>query len=119
MPTHYISVAIAATMTSRCRAQKENILDSANRNTGMIPICETFERSALDAILSDSNCAKVRIYTAMDANLKLRFVIAGVNSSNEDIFLSDTSQSEVGVPSVIEAGVRCPTDCPPDSSLNS
>ena|SRR5436305_643934 len=119
MPAHYMSVTNAAAMTSRCRAQKENILDSGIRNTGIIPICETSDRSALDAILADTNCTKVRIYTAMNSDLKIRFVITGVNSSDADIFLSDTSTSEVGVPSVIEMGLRCPADCPPDSSLNS
>jgi len=119
MPTHYITAANAATMTARCRAEKENILDSGNRNTGIVPICETFDRSAFDAILGDTNCTKVRIYTAMDTDLKIRFVIVGVNSSDEDIFLSDTSSSEDGVPSAIEMGLRCPSSCPPSSSLNS
>jgi hypothetical protein len=118
MPAHYLSVTDAAAMTSRLRTNKETVLDSANRNTGIIPICETFARSAFDAILADTNCTKVRIYTAMDSNLKLRFVIVGVNSSDEDIFLSDTS-NDTPVDCAIELGIRCPDTCPPDSSLNS
>jgi hypothetical protein len=118
MPEHYISVAAAATMTARCRSEKEDILTTGNRNSGVIPICETFSRSALDAILSDTNCTKVRIYTAMDTDLKLRFVIVGVNEDDEDIFLSDTANESV-IPSVIENGIRCPDDCPVSSSLNS
>lgn len=119
MPAHFISVASAATMTARCRSEKEDILTTANRNNGIIPICETFSRSAIDAILSDTSCTKVRIYTAMNTDLKIRFVIVGVNEDDEDIFLSDTSTSEEPIPSVIENGIRCPDDCPVSSSLNS
>jgi len=119
MPAHYITETSAATMTARCRAEKENILDSANRNMGIVPICETFDRSAFDAILDLNDCVKVRIYTAMDTDLKIRFVIVGVNSDDEDLFLPDTSQSDEPVMSVIEAGQRCPNTCPPESSLNS
>ncbi len=118
MPTHYVPATDAATMTSRLRSNQESILDSGSRNSGIIPICETFVRSAFDAILADTNCTKVRIYTAMDSNLKIRFVIVGVNSSDEDIFLIDNS-SETPIDCVIENGARCPDICPPESSLNS
>ncbi|HMC99952.1 MAG TPA: hypothetical protein VKH37_07360, partial [Ferruginibacter sp.] len=100
-------------------SQKENILDSGSRNAGIIPICETFGRGAIDDLLALSGCTKIRIYTAMDSNNKIYFVITAVNSSDEDIYLSDTSQTETGVPSVVEAGIRCPEFCPPSSALNS
>lgn len=118
MPTHYMPVTTAAAMTSRLRSEKENILDTSSKNRGIIPICETFERSAFDALLALTDCTKIRIYTAMDNSNKIYFVICGVNRDDEDIYLTDTSSS-TEVPSVIEAGYRCPVDCPPSSDLNS
>jgi hypothetical protein len=118
MPTHFISVSDASTMINRCKAQKENILDAHQKGLGIVPLCETFERSAFEAILSDTNCTGVRIYAAMDSNLKIRFVITGINASKVDIFLSDTS-GHTPIPSVIENGTRCPDTCPPDSQINS
>jgi len=118
MPANIIPLTEAAIMTATLRAEQNNILVPARRDEGLIPICETFERSAFDAILAQRDCDKVRIYTAMDDDLKIRFVITGVNKEGEDIFLIDSSDP-VGVESVIEAGLRCPDICPPASPLNS
>ena len=119
MQTNIISVTDAAIMTARCSAQKENILAPARQNEGIVPTCETFTKAAFESLLSISGCTAVRIYSAMDADLKIRFVICGVNSNNEDIIIADTSSSEEPIPSVVENGSRCPDYCPPDSPLNS
>jgi hypothetical protein len=117
-PTHFIPLADAATMTSCLRSNKETVLITANRNLGMIPICETFDRSAFEAILAHTECEKVRIYTAMDTNNMIYFVINPVNGDDEDIYLTDP-KDEVPINYVIEAGIRCPDSCPPSSDLNS
>lgn len=119
MTTNLISVADAATMTARCRAQENNVLAPSKQDQGIIPTCETFNKSAFDTLLGLSGCTGVRIYSSMDSDLKIRFVICGVNSSNEDVYIPNISSDGEPVPGVIEAGLRCPDDCPPSSSLNS
>jgi len=118
MTTQTIPVAEAAAMTALLRAEQNNILVPTRRDEGIIPICETFDRSAFEAILAIPDCVKVRIYTAMDQDLKIIFVITGVNSKDQDIFINDTS-TPVETEFVVETGVRCPVDCPPPSPLNS
>jgi hypothetical protein len=118
MTDHFITIPTAKAMISRCTAQKENILDSSKQDMGIVPMCETFSRDAFDTILSDPNCEGIRIYAAMNSDLTISFIIVGVNSSKEDIFVTDTSQ-DPAVEGVMEMGVRCPDHCPPSSSINS
>lgn len=120
MTPNLIPVENAEVMTALCRAQKENILATSKQGQGIIPTCETFSRDAFDLLLDISECTGVRIYSAMDNDLKIRFVICGVNSANEDVFIPVTpSLGGEPVPSVIENGIRCPNECPPDSPLNN
>jgi len=52
MTTQTIPVAEAAAMTALLRAEQNNILVPTRRDEGIIPICETFDRSAFEAILA-------------------------------------------------------------------
>ncbi len=120
MPSNLIPVGDAAEMTSNFRSQKESMLTTGLRDAGTLPVCETFDRSAFDTILSDTNCTGVRIYLGMDSDSKVKLIVVGVNSSNEDIMIAYTNPgSELATDYVVEDGTRCPDDCPPSSSLNS
>ena len=112
MPTNFISLQTATTMTTNYRSGKENILKTSFQNQGILPICETFGRAAFDTILSDSNCQKVRVYLCLGTGNKVRVLVVGVNSNDEDILPSGTEDK------IIEDGVRCPDVCPPPSALN-
>ena len=115
-----MTVTTAAALTANFRSNKESMLDSGLRNAGTLPICETFDRAALDLILSDTNCTHVRIYLGYDENSKVRLVITGANSSGQDLFISATNPANnFDADCVVEDGARCPTNCPPTSALNS
>jgi hypothetical protein len=120
MSYHLITVSDAADMTSRFRSNKESILVDAYQNTGVLPICETFDRAAFDLLLADTNCTGVRIYLGMDSNSKVVLIFAGVNSSSEDLVISSLNPANsLAANCVFELGIRCPTVCPPSSALNS
>lgn len=120
MPNHLIPAADAAEMTSNFRSQKESILVDQLQNVGTLPVCETFDRAAFDIILGDTNCTGIRIYLGMDENSKVRLIVTGVNSSDEDIMVPSSHPSNsLAADCVVEAGLRCPHECPPPSALNS
>lgn len=118
---HFISLQQAVEMTTRFRNEKENILTQSMKGQKILPICETFDRSAIDALLIEKNCTRIRVYFCMDNTLKVKLVIVGVDSNDQDILppaakaTTVTTSDEV----VVEDGQRCPDFCPPPSSLNS
>ncbi len=115
--SHFISLQQAIEMTSRYRAEKENILAPPFRDKGILPICETFDRTAFDALLSEPDCVGIRAYFCMDVELKVKLVIVGVNSKNEDILPASVAVTD-DEEEIVEEGQRCPPYCPPPSPLN-
>ena len=114
--SHFISLQQAIEMTSRYRAEKEKILVPPLQEKGILPICETFDRSAFDALLAETGCMGIRVYFCMDAALKVKLVIVGVNSKNEDILPAANALTDGE--EIVEDGQRCPDYCPPPSPLN-
>ncbi|HEY0058264.1 MAG TPA: hypothetical protein VGB56_03955 [Flavisolibacter sp.] len=113
--SHFISLEEARRMTAALRKGGELILNPAHKGLNIIPTCETFDREAFDALLSQPDCVSIRIYHGMDEKLKVHTIAVGVNSKNEDIL----PPAEAGVKAIIvENGVRCPDNCPPPSSIN-
>lgn len=120
MPNHLIPISDAAALISNFGSQKESMLVDNLQDSDTLPVCETFDRAAFDIILGDTNCTGIRIYLGMDENSKVRLIVVGVNSSDEDIMIPDTHPSNPSdVDCVVENGTRCPTTCPPSSALNS
>jgi hypothetical protein len=109
--SHQISLEQAIEMTTSFRENKELILDAQYQGLGLLPLSETFDRTAIDILLAQSDCEKVRLYYGMDTSQKLHAIIVGVDSNDEDI-LPETDHL------IIETGVRCPPQCPPVSPLN-
>jgi hypothetical protein len=112
---HAISLDDAAAMTALYRANRETILATGYRGNNVLAICETYSRDAFDAVLSQTGCAKVRIYYGMDENYRVHAIVVGVNGDDEDMLPSQSTQP---VDELIEAGNRCPDLCPPASALN-
>jgi len=85
-----------------------------------IPICETFERAAIDQILAQPGCVKIRIYAALNQNLEFRSIIVGVDANDKDMLPSSTTAlaGTVGDNTISEDGITCPPYCPPPSDLN-
>ena len=116
--SHFISLTQAIAMTMRYRQQKETILATPYQDRGILPVCETFGREAIEALLQEEACAAIRIYGGMDENLLVRFVVVGVNALGEDILPLEQNLSLSGAAVIVEDGIRCPTNCPPTSPLN-
>ena len=102
----------AIDMTTLYRQYKEIILATSYKNLNILPKCETFDRADLDDILKQDDCTGIRVYYSMGSDYKVHAVIVGVNSHDEDILSS-------GAEKILENARRCPTNCPPVSSLNS
>ena len=120
MPTnHSISLQTGIDMTTLYRQQKENILATAYQNLNVLPLCETFDRGAIDALLEQAGCTAFRIYYGMDENYLVHAILVAVNENNEDILPStQVSLTTAEEDLIMEQSYRCPEDCPPPSPLN-
>ncbi len=114
---HQISLQTAIDMTTLYRANRETILQTLYQGKGILPLSETFNRGAIDALLAVTNCAGIRIYYGMDEDDKVHAILVAVNSSNEDL-LPGNFLVEDEDPIIVELGQRCPPTCPPESELN-
>jgi hypothetical protein len=110
--SQFISLQDAISLTGNFRSNKENILDSTYRNQGTLPICETFARQVFDDLLQQSDCTSIRIYLGLDSNHKVKLVVVGADSNDDDILATNTEL-------IAEEGHRYPPNTPPSSALNS
>ena len=119
MPTdHLISLQTGIDMTTLYRQEKENILATAYKNQNILPLSETFERAAIDAILGQTGCTALRIYYGMSEDLKVHAILVGSNENNEDILPSTNNSLTDPVDIIAEQSIRCPEECPEPSVLN-
>ena len=118
MPDNTISLDVAIQMTTLYRKQKENILAEPFKGENILPISETFDRSAFDSLLKEADCTAIRIYYGMSDDLQIHAIAVGVNSKNEDILpVGAGEQVSDSPPVIVEEGTRCPDYCPPSSPL--
>lgn len=106
---HEISLQTAIDMTSRYRGKRPI----------NFPICETFEKGAIQKLLDTGGCASFRIYYGMKADERVDAILVAVDAEGKDILPPLANASSTSDPVIIEDGYRCPDDCPPSSSLNS
>ena len=62
---NFISLAQATAMTTMYRKNMESILDPKYQGQDILPICETFDRGAFDALLAEADCTYIRVYLGM------------------------------------------------------
>jgi hypothetical protein len=107
---HEISLQVAIDMTTLYRANKPP----------NFPICETFEKAAIEKLLATEGCAFLRIYYGMKDDMQADAILVAANASGEDI-LPDGGVTPLATADavILEDGYRCPEACPPPSSLNS
>jgi hypothetical protein len=111
---HRISLDTAIKMTTLYRAQRNRILGLEYQNRDLLPLSETFDRSAFDRLLAQPNCAAVRMYYGMDENLQVHAVVVGVNANDQDILPTpDAPEAEI-----LDVSKLCPPLCPVTSLLN-
>jgi hypothetical protein len=116
---HFISLSEAVDMTARYRANREAILQPNYRNAAVLPICETFDKIALDSLLATTGCSFVRIYFGMDDSLKIHAIIVTADAAGNDLLPSSNPVSFTHDYEILDRGIRCPELCPPASVLNS
>jgi hypothetical protein len=120
----FIPVAEAAQMNASYRMNREMILRPEYQGKNILCICETFEKSQVETLLSKEGCAALRVYYGMDASMKVHAVLCAVDEENADILpaarsaVASSPQGQ-GDDYTLENGQRCPVDCPPDSQLNN
>jgi hypothetical protein len=105
---HEISLQTAVDMITRY---------TANRPANF-PVCETFGLDAIKKLISATGCASLRIYYGMKEDNEVDAILVAVNASGEDI-LPGMNVTGTDEPVILEDSLRCPDDCPPDSSLNT
>ncbi|SRR6266404_2595450 len=121
MNNHFISLSQAIDMTTRYRSEKENILSPEFKGKNILLLAETFDRALFDKLLSEKDCASIRIYFGMKEDLQVRVIVVGVNSKNEDLLPAGepgSATTETDGNSIGEEGAPCPTWCPVSSPLN-
>jgi len=108
---HEISLQSAIDMTTLYRQHRP-----AN-----FPVCETFEKDAINSLLAVQDCAFLRIYYGMKEDGLVDAILVAANAAGEDLLpgQAPAAAATSGDPIILEDGYRCPDDCPPDSSLNS
>jgi hypothetical protein len=111
---HEITLDQGVDLTKRFRQLRPTVINPIYLNDDIVANSETFDRAAIDALLAQDDCKQVRIYYGMSDDLKIHAVLVGVNSDGQDIL---PVGGNAGL--IMEGAVRCPTDCPPPSLLNT
>ena len=105
----FITLKEAQAMISQYTQEKENILAVPYKGTNILPVCETFDKSSIEAILAQPGCVKVRVYFSMDENMLVKAIVVRGKEQDEDILTPEQEK-------IVERGDRCPPFCPPTSS---
>jgi hypothetical protein len=115
MPNN-ISLTDAVMLTRNFRLNRELMVSSSFQNRNVLPTCESFPKEAIQKLLDQPGSQGIRVYLGMDGNLQIRLVMVAYDAENKDILpLSDNVVSG----EIVEDGMRCPTQCPPPTVLNS
>ncbi len=115
---HFISLQEAVAMTTRYRQHRNSILAAQHQGQNILPLSETFDRAALDALLAKPGCSAIRIYYGMDETLQLHAIMVAVDTENADILPATQKNEEGEDEGIVDRGIRCPTLCPKASPLN-
>ncbi len=115
---HAISLHEAVAMTTRYRQHRDSILAAQHQGQNILPLSETFDRAALDALLAKPECTAIRIYYGMDEALKVHAILVANDADNADILPAALKNKEEEGDDIVDRGIRCPTLCPKASPLN-
>lgn len=110
----FISLTTAETMTGSYRTNRESILASTYQHQDILALNETFERTHIDALLAQQGCEKLRVYYGMNEDLQVHAIFVGVDNDDNDMLPGENNDYRI-----VELGNRCPSQCPPASSLNT
>jgi hypothetical protein len=116
MNNPFISLQQAIDMTTRYRENMTGVIDPSYADRGVLCISDTFDKAAIQTLIDKTDCASLRLYYGMNADLQIRPIMVAVNRNNEDILptLNIGAVSE----DIVDDTIRCPPICPPPSPLN-
>ncbi len=117
---HQIDLISATAMTSLYR---DNRPDN-------FPICESFDKAAIERLISHPDCVFFRIYYGMKPDLTVHAILVAADKEGNDIIPSvqggpghghghGHGVGGDGDGDILEDSMRCPVTCPPDSPLNN
>lgn len=111
MSNNLIDLPTAIQLTKNYRENRDKLVTPEFSDA--MCLAETFDASAIRALLDQPGCVAFRAYYGMKENKEVCVVFVGVNDKNEDIvFLNNESQNIL-----LEEGARCPPYCPEESVL--
>jgi hypothetical protein len=118
---HFITPGQAKKLTKNFRQKRENMVRDEYRGPKTMPLCETFERAAFDALLAQPGCTSIRVYLGMDEGHEVKLIAVGVNEKGDDILPDANKLSDFAVETglIVEEGSRCPEYCPSSSYMNT
>ncbi|HEU0064351.1 MAG TPA: hypothetical protein VFQ58_04940 [Flavisolibacter sp.] len=125
---HFITVETAKKMIATHKNQKDQIVKDDFKGKNLLPVSETFDRVAIDRLLSSPQCAGLRIYYGMDDNNRQHAILVAVNTNDEDILPSSQQMNVIATssatdtissdPVIVENGKLCPPVCSSPSPIN-
>lgn len=109
---HSISLTEAIQLTSLFQAERP----------ADMPICETFEKTSVLAMLAVEGATQFRIYYGKKENGDVCAVLVAVNAAGYDILPpipknEPVNEGEDDEALVLENSYKCPHTCPPESPL--
>ena len=118
LSTGFISLQQAIEMTTRYRQNKGSVIDPVYSGSDILSVCDTFNKTAIEALLVRPGCTAIRLYYGMDAGLQVRPILVAVNKNDEDILPPNTGDISIVGQDIVDDTLRCPPFCPLPSSLN-
>lgn len=107
MSQNFIDLAQAKELTKRYRDNKAEMVTGDFTNS--LPNAETFDASAIQAVLNQPGCVEFRAYLGMKEDKTVCLVFVGVDANGNDI-LPSAKNGDEGV--IVESGKQCPPYCP-------
>jgi hypothetical protein len=106
MSQHFISLATAKDLIGRYRENFNDIATPQFKES--LKYSETFDASAIRAILDQPGCVSFRAYYGMKEDEGVCLVFFGVDANDNNIINSTTGGEAV----IVEWGKDCPPNCP-------
>ncbi len=106
MSQHFISLQTAKDLISRYRESFNDIATPEFKES--LKYSETFDASAIRAILDQPGCVSFRAYYGMKEDEGICLVFFGVDANDNNIINSTKGGEDV----IVEYGKDCPPFCP-------
>lgn len=112
MSNNFIDLPTAIQLTKNYRENKDKLVTPEFSDA--MCLAETFDASAIRAVLDQPGCVSFRAYYGMKENKEVCMIFVGVNDKNEDILFEDDPAKNI----LVEIGQKCPPLCAEKTALN-